>query len=102
MGYLVQGRCLDTLSEADNFYASYCGFQADGSFIYYCSVNSSGGGINFVRETTSTGALLVQTTAISHPSCDVQVNSTSDLAWLVAGVWVVAWGFRKMIEVMRR
>ncbi|MBK7366293.1 MAG: hypothetical protein IPI97_15365 [Nitrosomonas sp.] len=100
MGYLVQGKCVDTLQKADHLFASYCGVQADGSFIYYCYANNLGG-INFIRETFSTGAIVTQTSVVTYPPCDIEVNSTSELAWLVAGVWVVA-GIQKMIEVMRR
>lgn len=99
---MVRGQCFNTTAEADNMYASYCGITStDASYIIYCYPNEFGG-INFVRENLSTGATIVQSSILTYPNCEVQVGNTTELAWLVVGVWVVAWGFRKMIEVLKR
>lgn len=104
MGYLVQGKCHDTVSLANSHFISYCGVtNSTDTNVGYCEPpTTQGPGVVFVRENVATGVRVVQHTAIVYPSCDVDVNSTTELAWLVAGVWVLAWGFKKMIEVMKR
>ncbi len=103
MGFLVQGKCHDTITLANQYFISHCGVQRSDTYISYCEPpTSQGEGVVFIRENLATGVRNIQHTAMVYPPCTVDVNSTTELAWLVAGVWVVAWGFKKMIEVMKR
>ena len=103
MGFLVQDKCHDTIQKANNSFISNCGIQTYDLYFYYCEPpTTQGQGVVFIRENVSTGVRNIQHTAMVYPSCEVEVSNTTQLAWLVVGVWVIAWGFRKMIEVLKR
>lgn len=103
MGFLVQNKCHETIQKANDSFISSCGFQSHDLYVYYCEPpTTQGNGVVFIREHISTGVRNIQHTPMNYPSCEIEVNNTSELAWLVVGVWVVAWGVRKMIEVLKR
>lgn len=109
MGYLYKGVCLDTKQEYLNQLSQDClsGGSGSGALSTYfttCTANTEN--ITVQAFTLSSGA--AQTAWTYTPQfflCTPEPHTQADiiqLSWLVVSVWVIAWGFKKMIEVLRK
>lgn len=113
MGFKYRDTCYDTLAEAIQSEADQCGLTINNSSGYYwvgyCEVNGSN--IQFLHNNTASSTFYTSalTYTPSYPSCTANSGGSTfsnadiiELSWLVVSVWVVAWGFRKMIEVFKK
>ena len=121
MGYKYQNICLETLDEFRGAFAQECtgqlvttgsGGSAVGA-VALCSPVTNG--VNVRLYSLSTGATMGADTLIDPPqiSCTYSASSggsssasipTADIietAWLVVGVWVTAWAFRRMASAIK-
>ncbi len=109
MGYRFQNSCYETKQEFINAVSQGClnssGSGGLSSYFTTCTANTDN--VTVQAFLLTTGA--PQTAWTYTPpiiSCDyIAPYSNADiysLAWLVVGVWVTAWGFKKMIEVIRK
>lgn len=113
MGYKYQNTCYETLAEATQAEADLCGLNIGGttnaSWVGFCEV--SGTNIQFkygaVGSSTFSTSTLPYTPLYATCNYDTSTNTFTNadvisMAWLVVSVWVIAWGFKKMIEVLRK
>lgn len=106
MGYLYKSKCLDTVLELHQHYAQDCNDAFTNLTQYYtvCTADSSA----VTANTYSLKDNLQYNTVpvLIYPpqySCDTapKIAEVAELSWLVVGVWVAAWGIKKLIEVVR-
>ncbi len=117
MGYKFKDTCYETQADAMQTVADSCGpsifstGSTTNSSAYFCKVNGSNIQFYFVSAGNSAPTKWVYELPMSFPSCTYSAPSGTnkftnqdviDMSWLVVSVWVVAWGIRKMIEVIRR
>lgn len=119
MGYQFKGQCLETLLEMHQRFAQDCSgvsFNAmtgSASTLPLISVcTASGTNVSVQAYDIKNNALFGTATILVPPqySCTYSAPSSSTItnadaittAWLVVSVWVVAWGIRKMTEVLRK
>lgn len=104
MGYKFNDKCYETL------------FDMHAAFASFCQASGSGLGTNLLScKPDSAGYVVIQSFSVSNGTpgtpwnfyppqvtCDYSgLPTTADIvetAWLVVGVWVVAWAFRKMAD----
>lgn len=116
MGYQYKSICYETETKFLEAYAQDCPINVGGTstaaYYSFCSVNGTGIKIKtFLWSNNTEISRTVDHTFIPQSSsCDYTTTSSStftnadiiELSWLVVGVWVVAWGFKKMMEVLRK
>lgn len=110
MGYKFLDQCYDTKQDFLNSVAQHCyspGSGSGGISSYFTSCIANTDDITVQAYLLSNGT--AQTPWTYTPqliSCDFlpppTLSDSIELAWLVVGVWVVAWGFKKMAEVIRK
>lgn len=104
MGNYYQGKCFSSTLDLHQEIASNCPtVSPDGAYLIQCAPSET----NIVVTRITTDLVPTTTTSDYIPqqiACDpdVQLNHAIDLAWLVAGVWVLAWSFRKVAQIFRR
>lgn len=120
MGYKYKNVCLETIDEFRQWFAQDCtgqlvttgsGGSAVGA-VAQCTPVSTG--VNVRLYSLSTGSAIGTETLIQPPqiSCTYSASSgsssasipTADIietAWLVVGVWVAAWAFRRMASAIK-
>lgn len=118
MGYKYQDVCYETQADALQAVADKCGIQFIGggsstnSGAFWCKVSGSSIQMTLVTPGSNTPVSFNYLYPVTLGSCTYTAPSSStgkftnqdviDMSWLVVSVWVVAWGIRKMIEVIRR
>ncbi|QOJ23595.1 MAG: hypothetical protein HRU78_07990 [Gammaproteobacteria bacterium] len=110
MGYRFQNQCYETKQEfldalAQNCYVSASGSGGLGSFFTTCTSNSDNITVQSYTLTNGTAqtpwTLTPQLIACTYQAPKVFSNAdVVELSWLVVGVWVAAWGIRKLSEMM--
>lgn len=112
MGYKFNGQCLETVDDLYNEFALSCtgNFTNGGTAVGYVSkCTPVVGGVNVRLYSLSTGAAVGVETVVQPPliSCtyssspgSLPIEDIVALSWLVAGVWVVAWGIRKIADAL--
>lgn len=108
MGYRFKDQCFDTKQEFINAFAQSCGgTSGSGGLSSYFTICTANTDTVTVQAYTLTNGTAQTPYAVTPQTinCDyVSPLTTSDmieLSWLVVGVWVTAWGFKKMMEVIR-
>lgn len=109
MGYKFHNQCYDTLFDFHLAFAQEC-----------FKVSGAGLGAQMLSCTADTGGYVVmQSYQLSNGTygtpwnytpqavtCDYlpppTMSDSIELAWLIVGVWVVAWGFKKMMEAIKK
>lgn len=111
MGYKYNNICFETQAEALQYVSDSCsvvlGGTTNASWVAYCKVNGSS--INFLYGLLSTSGTNTSPFVYTpiFPACTFEASkvfSNADvvqLSWLVVGVWVVAWGIRKLIDIFK-
>jgi hypothetical protein len=109
MGYRFQDQCYETKQEFLNALAQSC-YKAGGSgglTSYYVTCTSNVDTITVQGYSLNAGT--AQTAWSYTPqtvACDFSPPYTNadviQVSWLVVGVWVVAWGIKKMAEVLKK
>jgi hypothetical protein len=109
MGYLLKEKCYETKQEFINAVAQNClsGGSGSGALSTYfttCTANTDNVTVQAYLLSNGT-AQIAWTYTPQLISCDAQPITNADvvqLSWLVVSVWVVAWGIKKMMEVLRK
>ncbi len=114
MGSKYRDTCYETSTDALQVMADYCGVSIGGSstnatFAAYCKPNGTAltihtGTLNNPNDVTAAFSITP-----TFPTCTYTPPNNSTItpedavqtAWLVIGVWVVAWGIRKIIDSLR-
>jgi hypothetical protein len=115
MGYQYQNFCLDTVDDLYQRFALDCTgkiISSTGStsvgYIAKCSPVATG--VNVRLYDLSTSSAVGTTTLVQPNQITCTASSSSPItnadavqtAWLVISVWVVAWGVRKLIDLLKR
>ena len=119
MGYQYKGQCLETLLEMQQRFAQDCsglplnamtGTATTVPLISVCTATA--GAVSIKAYDVKNNNLFGIATIVTPPeySCTYSASASSTItnadaittAWLVVSVWVVAWGVRKMMEVLRK
>ncbi len=116
MGYKLKNVCYETQAQFLEAFAQDCPITVStpstaSGFYSFCSVN--GTNIEVKAFNWSSNQEIIP--AVDHiftpqsSSCDYSASTNTftnadiiELSWLVVGVWVAAWGFKKMIEVLKK
>ena len=115
MGYKFNGQCLETVDDFYQAFALNCTGQivtgAGGSVGYVSKCTPGVTGVTVRQVDLSTGSAVGTNTLLQPPliSCtyssspgSLPIEDIVALSWLVAGVWVVAWGVKKIIQVIKQ
>lgn len=114
MGYKYQNICLETIDDYYLAFAQECtgNFVTSGSTVgNVTKCTPVTGGVNIRLYSLSTGNPTGVDTFLTPPSISCTYSSSPGslpiedivaLSWLVAGVWVVAWGVKKIIQVIKQ
>ncbi|MDP3662073.1 MAG: hypothetical protein U1D41_10160 [Nitrosomonas sp.] len=109
MGYRFQNQCYETKQDFMNALSQTCtapsGAAGLSSYFTVCTANTDDLTIQAYSLTNGTP----QTPFTITPqliACDYTPPFTNsdiiEISWLVVGVWVVAWGIKKMIEAIKK
>jgi|GEM_PF-6135248 len=103
MGNYYQGKCFPTSLDLHQEIASNCPtVSPDGVYLIQCTPSET----KIVLSRTDTNTLITTTTDYipNQIACDPEVpmNDAIDAAWLIVGVWIVAWGIRKTSQFIWR
>ena len=109
MGYLVGGRCLDSVAAAsDVYYSTTRPALTPGTTTYESYYSYVSGSWQQCRSQISSvgvrsGNVCVAVGPLSFQSCEPQSYFTDGvvLGWAVGGALIVAWGFVKVRESLR-
>ena len=103
MGYRYKNFCLDTVEQLHEVIAADCPvITSDGSSSIKCSPTSTDI-LMTVEPIPTTGLTSQQVYIPQQINCDTgpAIADAIELSWLVVGVWVAAWGFKKMADALR-
>lgn len=109
MGYKYLNQCFETKQEFLDYLAQGCFIHSGGtgglsSYFVFCTSGADSLTIQPVQ--ISNGSLLTPYTYTPQLiTCEPNNLTNSDiysLAWLVVGVWVVAFGIKKITEVLSK
>lgn len=116
MGYAYKGTCLETLPEMLQRYAQDCTGQSFNAMTgtatsvpltSFCTASATNVSIqmydlkNFANYGSAITVNPPQYTCTFNAASSITNADAVQTAWLVIGVWVVAWGVRKMIDALR-
>lgn len=102
MGYRYKSLCLDTVEQLHEVIAADCPIvTSDGSHMLVCSPSLTE--ITMTLDTIPSGTPFTQVYVPQQIPCDTApaIAEVIELSWLVIGVWVAAWGFKKMSDALR-
>ena len=109
MGYRFQNQCYETKQDFMNALSQTCtapsGAAGLSSYFTVCTANADNITVQAFQLTNGTA----QTAFTITPqliTCDFSPPYTNSdviqVSWLVVSVWVVAWGIKKMAEVIKK
>ena len=104
MGYLYQGKCLDTVQSLNEHFAQDCtkSFQNLGQFVVMCSGDSSGVTVN--TYSLKDAAQWNTVPVVLHPqqiSCEVSLLNQTGFMWELALILVAGFTIRAIIKVFQ-
>lgn len=102
MGYRYKNYCLDTVTEMHSVVASDCQtVTLDGTAIVKCTPTSTDITVSIID--ISTGTTVTRAYVPEQIICDTApaLADVAEIAWLVIGVWVTAWAFKKIADTIR-
>lgn len=102
MGYRYKNYCLDTVSELHDVISSDCpSVTSDGAHILICTPSSNDITVSLTEIATGTTTTRAYTPELIACDTAPAIAEIVELSWLVIGVWVVAWTFKKMADAIR-
>ncbi len=109
MGYRFQDQCYETKQDFINALSQTCtapsGAAGLSSYFTVCTANADNITVQSYSLTNGT-ANTAFTITPQLITCDFSPPYTNadviQVSWLVVGVWVVAWGIKKMAEVLKK
>ena len=114
MGFKYKNVCYETNTQFLEAFSQDCGVVVGGtttaSYYSLCKVNGSTVEIHAFSYSNNAeiNPTPLHTITPQSSSCDYSTSGTfsnadsTELSWLAVSVWVVAWGCRKMIEVLKK
>lgn len=106
MGYLYKDKCLDTVLALHQQYAQDCSDAFMNLTNYYSICTADATAVTVNTYSLKDNLQYNTVPVLVYPpqySCDTapKIAEVAELSWLVVGVWVAAWGIRKLIEVVK-
>ena len=109
MGYRLQNQCYETKQDFMNALSQTCtapsGAAGLSSYFTVCTANADDLTIQAYALSNGTPQtpFTITPQLIAYDYTPPSTNSDIiEISWLVVGVWVVAWGIKKMIEAIKK
>lgn len=116
MGFKYKDTCYDQQADALQAVVDDCGVKitpisSTSASASWCKASGLNIQFYYVDKGGASPNAFTYALPVTFPSCTYTPPSSTakfsnqdviDMSWLVVSVWVVAWGIRKMIEVIRR
>ena len=95
MSFLYKNKCFDTALELNSAVAADCPLVSGNIYGLTCTATGSDVAVNGWLNGVSFSQVVVP---VQNACVTPSIQPVSELAWLVVGCWVLAWGLRKVIQ----